>query len=155
MHTAEAATPGAHVGDVERLEQPLHDAVLAERAMQQRERRHLLRAVRSPGVKRELLPLVGASRRRGDLAPRAPGVRRRAAPRVRAAPEESETSCSEDRPPASTATVIGSGAELLTGGSPGGHGEVVVVVVTLGAAPITIVTVVPLGSRLPPRRGSV
>ncbi len=37
MHTAEAATPGADIGHIERLEQPLHRAVLAERAVQRRE----------------------------------------------------------------------------------------------------------------------
>ena len=37
MQSAEAATPGADVGDAGELEQPLHGAVLAERAVQHRE----------------------------------------------------------------------------------------------------------------------
>ncbi len=37
MQIADAATPGAHIGDVQRLQHPLHGAVLAEGSVQRGE----------------------------------------------------------------------------------------------------------------------
>ena len=114
MHSDEASTPGADVGHVEQLEQALDGAVLAERAVQHRE----------DGVGAE----QAAARRR------APAARRRArasapsrssstgqtswpaarTPATAAPAEASETSCSDERPPCRTATLMASGVAVAS-----------------------------------------
>ena len=92
-HTAEAITPGAHVGHVEQLEQPLHGAVLAERAVQHREDHVGARAGRRPGSSatgspsRDQRPSRAMRTSTGSCppsaSPRAPPPRTPARPRAR------------------------------------------------------------------------
>ena len=56
MHSAEAGDAAADVGDVEALEQALHDAVLAEGAVQRGKRDVGSRAGRRPGSARARRP---------------------------------------------------------------------------------------------------
>ena len=96
----------ADVRHVEQLEQPLDRAVLAERAVQDREH--------GVGVEQ---PAAGRQRQRLAVVHPAPVAldRRPPAPRGRLAPaasrtnaaELSETSCSDERPPPRTATLTG------------------------------------------------
>ena len=98
---------GADVGDVEPLQQPLDAAVLAEGAVQGREDGV---GAEQPGARRPARPrppawLQPPSRAIVTSTTSWPAARR---PRATAAPERSETSCSEERPPLRTATLIGS-----------------------------------------------
>ena len=98
MHSADARTPDADVGHVEQLEQALHRAVLAERAVQHREH--------DVGAEQPARRRAGRARR-----PRTSSARRARAARAATscpavgrpsrtdAPLASDTSCSEERPP--------------------------------------------------------
>ena len=95
---------GADVGQVEHLQQPLHAAVLAEGRRGGPGRRRRRRAGRRRG-RAPPPPPRRSRRRRGRSAPRPPRGRLPPGPSITEAPEFSETSCSEERPPVSTATL--------------------------------------------------
>ena len=95
----------ADVGDVEAFEQPLDDAVLAERPVQRRERD--VGAEQAAG--RRAATARGrraASARRAPARPRRPRGPPAARPSATDAADASETSCSDERPPPRTATRI-------------------------------------------------
>ena len=108
----------ADVRHVEQLEQALHRAVLAERAVQHRERDL---GVEQPAARaqRQLLAVAAATCPRASSSTSTtswPTARR---PAATAAPPASEISCSEERPPARTAILIGGGGVVVVvvGGS--------------------------------------
>ena len=113
---------GADVGDVEPLQQPLDAAVLAEGAVQGREDGVGAEQAARRGSASTAAPSPSPARRRGRSSPRPPRGRRLAARAATEAPERSETSCSEERPPERTATLtvllllraIGAAARLPT-----------------------------------------
>ena len=100
---------GAHVGDVERLEHPLHRAVLAERPVQHREgdvdaeqaaRPGAARAARRPrATRRRARSRRAAPRGRPRAAPRAPTPPRRARRRARRSARPRARRPSAGRPP--------------------------------------------------------
>ena len=104
--TAAASTLGADVGDVEALEQALDRAVLAERAVQDRKGDVGSRAGRPPARSSTSSPSRGPAAVALDQDLDHLVARPSRRPSATEAPERSETSCSLERPPLSTATLI-------------------------------------------------
>ena len=126
MHSADASTPAPTYGDVEALEQALDGAVLAERPVQGGE--HDVGAVEAAaGLERDRSRRPAATHRRGRSRSRSARGPPRASPSRTDAAEASETSCSDERPPPSTATrsgltdggVVGRGRGVVGGGRRG------------------------------------
>ena len=108
MHSALASTPEPTYGDVEHLEQcPARVPSSPKGPCSDREDRV---GAQQPaaGAQRHLLAVARPAAVAAELDPRRRRGRPRRAPRAPTRRSSSETSCSDDRPPARTATLTGS-----------------------------------------------